>query len=267
MTTFNLLHVPHGISDRNGGVSIGPYATMNTSFYGYDDKKNVYENIKRCLETINCDAKIIVATQQVHSNTILVLDEFFDFSRLEALDLTGSALETYKLYISKETDGLISTREDVVLMTFYADCVPLMYYDPIKRIVASVHSGWRGTSNLIGQEAVRLMIQLGSKVEDINVGIGPCADKCCYEVDQTVLNAFKLNFKEDTSEVFSNKKANGRYMLDLKAANILALRQVGINLSQIEFSEHCTICSPEKYHSHRRTGYPRGSMSAFIQLK
>lgn len=267
MKTFNLFHVPHGISDRNGGVSIGPYATMNTSFYGYDDKTYVYENIKRCLDAINCDAKIIVATQQIHSNSILVLDELFDFSRLEAVDLSGSALETYKLYVSKETDGLISTREDVVLMTFYADCVPLMFYDPIMRIVASVHSGWRGTSNLICQEAVRLMAKLGSKLEDINVGIGPCADKCCYEVDQMVLDAFKKQFKEYTSECFGEKKENGHYMLDLKTANTFALSQVGITLSQIELSEHCTICMPEKYHSHRRTGYPRGSMSAFIQLK
>ena len=267
MTTFKMFNIPHGISNRKGGVSQGPYATMNTSFYGYDDKKHVFENIKRCLDSIECDAKIIVATQQVHSNRILVLDASFDFEQLQTINTQDSELDAYKLYVAKETDGLISTRDDVVLMTFYADCVPLMFYDPEKRIVASVHSGWRGTSNLIAQEAVALMNQLGAKSENLYAGIGPSAGKCCYEVDQTVFNAFEVNFKESAFDCFGDQKPNGRYMLDLKLANKLALNKVGIPLSHIELNEYCTICSPDLYHSHRRTGYPRGSMSAFIQLK
>ncbi len=267
MNQFANISTAHGITTRHGGVSDGPFESMNTGFYGDDDKHKVYENIKRALDSIDSDAKIIIATRQVHSNHIHIIDDSFDFKLLVEYDVSGSALDGYRLLSAPETDGLISTRKDVVLMTFYADCVPLVFYDPKQGVVGSVHSGWRGTANLMAHEAIDKLQQLGCSVEDIRIGIGHCAGACCYEVDAPVIEAFRKNFSNEDISTFVEKKANGKYQLDLKTANMISFINKGIKKSQIEVNNDCTICGALNYHSHRRTGYPRGSMSAFIQLK
>jgi len=267
MNYFANIKVPHGITTRLGGVSEGVFGSMNTSFFGIDDKIAVFENIKRSLEAIGADAKTIVATQQVHSNNILVIDDQTSFSALRKMDVSGSALEGYDLYVSPETDGLITNRRDVILMTFYADCVPLMLHDPVTGYVGTVHSGWRGTANLIGLEAISLFKALGSDLKNIQVGIGHSAGVCCYEVDQPVINALRTHFSELEMLTFMVPKDDEKVMLDLKTANAMIFRGSGIDEANIEINQGCTICDAHLYHSHRRTGYPRGSMSAFIQIK
>lgn len=267
MNRFSNISTVHGITTRHGGVSDGPFESMNTGFYGDDDKSKVYENIKRALDSIHSDAKIIIATRQVHSNHILTIDDSYDFSQLIEFDVAGTALDGYKLLSAPETDGLLTTRNDVVLMTFYADCVPLVFYDAKKGVVGSVHSGWRGTSNLIAHEAVEKLMKLGCLLKDIKVGVGQCAGICCYEVDAPVIEAFRQNFTQEEMKQFVIEKDNFKYQLDLKMANVVSLLKIGIQRSQIEVNNDCTICGISDYHSHRRTGYPRGSMSAFIQLK
>jgi hypothetical protein len=266
MNYFSNIKVAHGITTRQGGVSEGVFGSMNTSFFGIDDKMAVFENIKRSLEAIGSTAKTIVATQQVHSNTILVIDEHTNFSEFKKIDVSESALIGYDLYVSPETDGLITNRNDVVLMTFYADCVPLLLHDPVTGCVGSIHSGWRGTANLIGQEAVSIFQRLGSVLMNIQVGIGHCAGVCCYEVDRPVIESFQTHFSEQEMSAFLVPKENEKAMLDLKIANATLFKRCGIDASNIEINQDCTICDAALYHSHRRTGYPRGSMSAFIQL-
>lgn len=265
MNYFSNIKVPHGITTRHGGVSEGVFGSMNTSFFGTDDKMAVFENIKRSLDAIGSNAKIIIATQQVHSNTILVIDAHTQFSELIKIEVTGSALEGYELYVSPETDGLITNRSDVVLMTFYADCVPLMLHDQVTGCVGTIHSGWRGTANLIGQEAVSIFQGLGSDLKNIQVGIGHSAGVCCYEVDKPVIEAFRDHFSEKEMTAFMFPKENDKVMLDLKIANTMIFKRSGIEDANIEINQACTICDAHSYHSHRRTGYPRGSMSAFIQ--
>ena len=267
MNQFANILTAHGITTRQGGVSDGPFESMNTGFYGDDDTGKVYENIKRALDSIHSDAKIIITTRQVHSNHIRIIDDAFDFNSLVEYDVSGTALDGYRLLSAPETDGLLSTRKDVVLMTFYADCVPLVFYDAKRGVVGSVHSGWRGTANLMAQEAIDKLLWLGCELEDIKVGIGHCAGICCYEVDAPVIEAFQKNFTQDELTKFVVIKENGKYQLDLKMANTISFLKKGIKISQIEVNNDCTICDASKYHSHRRTGYPRGSMSAFIQLK
>jgi polyphenol oxidase len=248
-------------------VSEGPYATMNTSFYGTDRIEDVFENIRRALDAINAVAKIIIATQQVHSKKVLVIDASFDLSVLKSIDVTGTALNGYQLFVAEQTDGIVTNRRDVILMTFYADCVPIVGLDKENGVIMNVHSGWRGTAAGISHVAVDEMLTLGAAIEDIRVGIGQCAGVCCYEVDQPVIDAFNGLFSDDEISVFSVSKENGRYMLDLKEANVRSLMKKGLSRAQIEVINDCTICDEVHYHSHRRTGYPRGSMSAFIQLK
>lgn len=267
MTVFKHIEIPHGITDRHGGVSTGPYESMNTSFFGYDDKAHVYENIKRALQTLNMDAKIIIATAQVHSDRILYIDDNFDFSSLRNIELEASPLEGYTLYVAHETDGLMTNRSDVILMTFYADCVPLVFYDPHKKVAGSIHSGWKGTVQNIGKKAIDMMLNYGCELENISVGIGQCADVCCYEVDEPVIKAFESTFPDEACGLFVFPKKDGKYMLDLKTANKSMLITAGIDEKRIDVEEACTICQSESFFSHRRMGYPRGSMSAFVQIK
>ncbi len=267
MNHFSNIKVAHGITTRLGGVSEGVFGAMNTSFFGVDDKLSVFENIKISLDEIGSDAKIIVATQQVHSNNILVIDDATSFSEFRKMDVSGSALEGYDLFVSLETDGLITCRRDVVLMTFYADCVPLMLHDPVIGCVGSIHSGWRGTANLIGQKALELFIAQGSDPQNIQIGIGHCAGMCCYEVDEPVIEAFRAGFSLQETNTFITSKKSEKYMLDLKTANAILFNKGGVLDAHIEVNPDCTICNVDLYHSHRRTGYPRGTMSAFIQIK
>lgn len=269
MKQFEILTKPgivHGITTRLGGVSTGPYATMNTGIYGNDDWLHITENIKRALDAIGADAPNIVATRQVHSKNIAILG---DFSKLPEMDLKGTALEGRHLYVYEGVDGLMTQRTDVVLMTFYADCVPLVFYDPVQKVVASVHSGWKGTAQGIGAEAIRMMCEVfHSNSKDILAAIGHSAGVCCYEVDDKVIEAFKRQFSLSVLQDFIVPKDYGKYMLDLKAANAALMRMNGIPESNIEVDSGCTICGVEKYHSHRRAaGNDRGSMSAFVQLK
>lgn len=265
MNYFSNIKVPHGITTRIGGVSEGVFGSMNTSFFGTDDKMAVFENIRRSLDAIGSDAKTIIATQQIHSNRILVIDAHTKFSELRKIDVSGSALEDYQLFVSPETDGLITNRNDVVLMTFYADCVPLILHDQVTGCVGTIHSGWRGTANLIGQEAVAIFQGLGSDLKNIKIGIGHSAGVCCYEVDKPVIEAFHAHFSEQEMMTFMIPKENDKVMLDLKIANTMIFKRSGIEAENIEVDQACTICDAHSYHSHRRTGYPRGSMSAFIQ--
>lgn len=267
MRKFKNIKALHGITTRNGGVSVGPFESMNTSFFGIDDLKHVYTNIKIALDEIGIKSKTIIATQQVHSNKVLYIDKAFDFGTLKSIDTSDSDLREYKLFVSPETDGLMTLRDDIVLMTFYADCVPLVYEDDKTGLIATVHSGWRGTAHLMAQEVVKYLIGTGTTIEQLKIGIGHSAGICCYEVDDPVVDAFRANFSNDQLKSFIIPKENGRYMIDLKQANAIALMKQGIAPSQIEINSECTICNVADFHSHRRTGYPRGSMSTFIAKK
>jgi len=267
MRKFTNITAPHGITTRKGGVSLGAFESMNTSFFGVDNPSHVFTNIKRALNELGITSKTIVATQQVHSNKVLLIDSAFDFDTLKKIDTSDSDLSEYGLYVASETDGLMTSREDLVLMTFYADCVPLVYHDEESGYIATVHSGWKGTAHLMAQEVIKKFNHLGIPVTHLNIGIGHCAAVCCYEVDEPVIQAFRENFSNDQMTAFLIPKENGKYMMDLKQANVIALMKQGITLSQIEVNDDCTICNAEEFYSHRRTGYPRGSMSTFIAKK
>lgn len=268
MKTLSSITIPNGITDRTGGVSQGVYASMNTSFFGDDERECVFENIKRSLDAIGCDAKTIVATQQIHSNHIVTIDLGTDFQDFHKIETAQTALNDYALYVVPECDGLITHRADVVLMTFYADCVPLLFFDSKKNIAASVHSGWKGTSNKMCKTAIDTLVFQGCDVKDIRVGIGQSAGVCCYEVDTPVIDLFSKTFTQsEISQFVFDKEEEGKYAIDLKKANQMLCLASGILEENIEIIDECTLCNSELYFSHRRTGYPRGSMSAFIQIK
>lgn len=252
---FRDMPVIHGFSTRLGGVSEGEWSSMNISFTRGDEEEKVKENHERLAAAIGYDTSDLVLTQQVHKTDIL---------RVGKKD-TGDVY-AYPNRRIKEIDGLVTNEPGVMLMTFFADCVPLIFYDPVKRAVGNAHSGWRGTVQSMGEKMIlRMQEEFGSRPEDILVVIGPSICRKCYEVSQEVIDEFSnafpwmYNFYED--------KGNGHAWLDLWEANKQILLHAGCLEEHIQISGLCTNCHPDILFSHRFTGGKRGNLCAVIGLK
>ena len=166
-----------------------------------------------------------------------------------------------------DVDGLITDRRDLMLVTYFADCVPLYFLDPDRKVIALSHSGWKGTAARMGEVTVKGMkSEFGCEPRDILAAIGPSICKDCYEVDQVVYNGFAGTFSaEELQRIFTPGRP-GRYQLDLWLANRLILEQAGVRPDHIETAELCTACHSDVLFSHRATGGKRGLMCAFLAL-
>lgn len=245
--------VRHLFSTRHGGVSTGECATMNLSFNRSDDFYTVMENYRILCGAEGIDTSHLVLSHQTHTNNVITVTE--------KDRLTGVTKPSFC-----DVDGMITNASGVALVTQYADCTPLLFCDPKKRVIGNSHAGWRGTAKLIGKVTVDKMVsEFGCNKEDIIAAIGPCICDCCYEVDDPVYNAFcEINFL-NLNSIFT-KKENGRYMLNLVEANRQILIHAGLRPENIDVSDICTCCNAEDLHSHRATGGKRGNLAAIIEL-
>lgn len=168
----------------------------------------------------------------------------------------------------QEIDGMITDVPGICLVTFYADCVPLYFVDPVKKAIGLSHSGWRGTVGKIGKVTIELMQKTyGSDPEDIIAAIGPSICRDCYEVSGDVIQQFRESFDEAYWPELFYKKENGKYQLDLWRANERIFTEAGIREDHIAVTNVCTHCNPDILFSHRTTGDKRGNVSAFLALK
>lgn len=255
--TFPILEqfgVKHGFSTRLGGVSEGMFSSMNLSFQRGDDRDKVEENYKRICNVLNMNHKNVVLSNQVHDTKIkLVTKEDAGKGMIKESDIIG-------------IDGLITKEKDIPLVTFYADCVPLFFYDPVKEVIAAAHSGWRGTKEKIGKKVVETMEEeFGCKKEDVVAVIGPSICQDCYEVSEDVVLEFQEVFMEETS-LFAKAKENGKYNLDLWKVNSMILKEAGILDEHMSLPNLCTCCNPELLFSHRASKGKRGNLAGFISL-
>ena len=255
--TFPILEqfgVKHGFSTRLGGVSEGMFSSMNLSFQRGDDREKVEENYKRICNVLNMNHKNVVLSNQVHDTKIkLVTKEDAGKGMIKESDIIG-------------IDGLITKEKDIPLVTFYADCVPLFFYDPVKEVIAAAHSGWRGTKEKIGKKVVETMEEeFGCKKEDVVAVIGPSICQDCYEVSEDVVLEFQEVFKEETS-LFVKAKENRKYNLDLWKVNSMILKEAGILDEHMSLPNLCTCCNPELLFSHRASKGKRGNLAGFISL-
>lgn len=167
-----------------------------------------------------------------------------------------------------DVDGLITDVPGLVLATFYADCVPLYFADPIRKAVGLSHSGWRGTVHKIGKITVQAMAdQYGSRPEDIVAIIGPSICQDCYEVSEDVILEFQKYYREDCQSELYYRKENGKYQLNLWRANEIVMEEAGILPENIHTTQLCTCCNPELLYSHRASKGKRGNLAAFLGLK
>ena len=242
--------VHHGFSTKLGGVSKGCWATMNISTTRGDDPEDVEENQRRIARAIGVKPEDMTFTNQTHTTNVAVV----------------RAEDKGRRFM--ETDGMITNVPGICLVTFYADCVPLYFVDPVKKAIGLSHSGWRGTVGKIGKVTVELMQKTyGSDPKDILAAIGPSICQDCYEVSEDVIVKFQKSFEEKYWPELFYQKENGKYQLNLWKANELVFEEAGILKKHIAVTNVCTHCNPDILFSHFTTGNKRGNLSAFLALK
>ena len=253
---FEKAGVKHGFSTKLGGVSKGDCATMNLSFIRGDDPEAVQENHRLFADAVGYPVEHLVLSNQVHDTVV---------RRVDASDAGKGIFRESDLI---GVDGLITDDPEVVLMTFFADCVPLFFYDPVAKAVGASHSGWRGTVSRMGAKTVERMRQeFGTKPENLLAVIGPSICASCYEVSEDVAVAFQKEFPREQWQEILEAKPEQKYQLNLWRANEIILEEAGIPKEQIEVSGLCTCCHSELLFSHRATGGRRGNLAGVITLQ
>ena len=156
---------------------------------------------------------------------------------------------------------------DVVLATFYADCVPLFFVDPVKKAIGLSHSGWRGTVGKIGKVTVEKMTEeFGSDPADLYAAVGPSICQDCYEVSEDVALQFKEKFAKEYHSRLLLEKGGGKYQLNLWEANVCVFQEAGIKKERILMPGICTCCNPDFLFSHRASQGKRGNLAAFLGI-
>lgn len=261
--TVPLLHVPllestgivkEGFSTRAGGVSEGIFSTMNLSFTRGDKREAVEENYRRIAQALDVDYGRFVFSDQTHTTNVLQVTE----------KDAGNGIIREREY--PDIDGLITNVPGLVLTTFYADCVPLYFVDPVHRAIGLSHSGWRGTVNRMGQVTIeRMQEAYGTDPADLICAIGPSICQDCYEVSEDVIEQFAAAFPGHEAELFYRKE-NGKYQLNLWRANEIVLTEAGVKPEHLAVTDICTCCNPKNLFSHRASHGKRGNLAAFLCL-
>ena len=248
--------IVHGFSTRLGGVSEGIYASMNLSFTRGDKDAAVHENYRRFAAALGFSERDIVTSDQTHTANVRIITE----------EDRGNGITKPRPYT--DVDGMITNVRGLVLATFYADCVPLYFVDPVHHAIGLSHSGWRGTVAKIGAVTIRKMQETyGTDPADVYAAIGPSICQECYEVSEDVILEFKKSFAPEHWEKLFYKKENGKYQLNLWEANKIIFTEAGITENHISMPGICTCCNPEFLFSHRASHGKRGNLGAFLGLK
>lgn len=251
LTSDILQGTAHCFSTRFGGVSEGALAALNLGVHRGDRPANVLENYRILGRAVGFAPKQTVFTRQIHSDIVECV------GRAQC----GRGLITP---VEAGCDGLVTDETGVALTVFSADCTPVLLYDPVRRAIGAVHAGWRGTAAGIAAKAVQKMQQqFGCRPADIRAAIGPCISQCCFETDADVPTAM-LDALGDAARA-AVRPVGQKYYVNLKECNAIWLRRAGVE--QIDISDACTACRPERFWSHRRVGNRRGSLAAVIMLQ
>lgn len=234
---LSFMGVTHGFTTRQGGVSSGPFESLNLHEKLGDDPECVRKNQVFLAKRASFPLSSLCQVVQVHGNRAVWLSQ--------------------PEKNQQEADAMV-TNVPLTLSVKYADCVPILLADG-QGTVAAIHAGWRGTVKNVVREAIVLLQERGVSVQDIRVAIGPSIGPCCFEVDADVA----AQFTEISTDCVL-QHSSSRYRVDLWKANRILLEREGVLSPNIDVNPPCTACHPALFFSHRRDGVPSGRHLAFI---
>jgi YfiH family protein len=246
LVTSRLLPVPHGFPLREGGVSEGPFDSLNLGFSVGDDKDRVEENLRRLCLVAGIDPSALSTVSQVHGDRVL-----------EAT-LAGDRRAGPPPPLG-EADALWTPTPGVAVGVRTADCVPILLSDPGGARVAAVHSGWKGTDARIAARAVEALVERGARADQLLAAVGPAIGPCCYAVSDELAGRFSERFGP---EVVAQKGA--KQHLDLPRAVQKTLFDSGLRADHVDVLRRCTHCEPAQFFSHRRDKGRTGRHLSFI---
>lgn len=237
----------HAVFTRWGGVSPAPWTGLNLGGTVGDDPDNVHENRRRALAALGCDPQSIYDVWQVHGIDVAIAE---------------APRPSEAPYF--QADIILTDKPGVTLMMRFADCVPVLLHDPVRKVVGIAHAGWMGTVRGNVRAAVEAMkFRFGSRPKDIRAGIGPSIGPDHYQVGPDVVAQVRQTFGSDEEDVLAEH--NGSMFFDLWLANQKTLELAGVR--QIEVAGLCTACHTEDWYSHRAEKGRTGRFGAIISLK
>jgi len=242
--------ISHGFTTRHKGISRAPYNSLNLGINTDDSLQNVQGNRNLLARAFKTKTEKLVTVNQVHGADILVIDEpNKDFSHFQKIDC----------------DGIITNQPNVMIAVCVADCAPILLFDPVKSVIASIHAGWKGTAAGIATKGVKSMSKIfGSNPDEIIAVIGPTIGPCCYEVDEIVKTSFVKNGLD--WEACAKNINNEKWSLDISKANKDQLLSVGLKGKNIEVADQCVSCLHDRFFSYRRNSGNTGRQAGFIML-
>ena len=247
----DIIKTPHAFTTRYGGVSTGDFASLNLGSDRGDDPEAVRENYRRCCALFGVGIDGCAVTKQVHGNEVRIV--------------TAADKHRCMSYVPYVADGIVTGERGMPIFCMTADCVPVLLCDAANGVIGAIHCGWRSSVGDILKNAVERMESIGAKRETVCAAVGPAISQCCFETDDDVPDAVTRWLGGDTAGLFL-RRADGKTMVDLKAANARRLMQLGLRAENIDVSDECTMCRHEKYWSHRYTHGRRGSQASFIMI-
>lgn len=256
----------HAFSTRLGGKTKAPMESFNVGRLTDSStcREDLMNNRQKLCAVMNVDAQSLVVPDMTHSKVVLFVEKF------------KSA--------RPKADGIATATSGLPILLTFADCVPIVIYDPVKHILAVVHAGWRGTASKIAQEGVKLLEERGSKAKDLVAAIGPAIGSCCYPTGleaagQLVFSLLNGSGKHDKKELDHPSilsaigsgqleelfvLRNEQFHPELKAINAVQLLLAGVG--QIDVTNLCTACRPELFYSHRQSQGQAGRQAAIACL-
>lgn len=241
----------HAFCTRVGGASQDDYKSLNISFREGDEEFRVLANWDKLATAFEIPMENFLVLNQVHGDGIFIIKPHGEyFNSREQLNY----------------DAIVTNRTNLAICIKTADCVPVFIVDPVKKVIAAVHAGWKGSALAITAKVVRLLkSQYGSEAQDLLAAIGPSIGPCCYEVDATAADAFRSHSHCETFLIPGKRK--NRWMLNLVEVNHAQLRDAGLPAEHIDVSGWCTMCNQDAFFSHRGSGGITGRQINFLMIK
>jgi YfiH family protein len=255
LVTYHFAHLAdeglglvHAVFTRLGGASQGPFSSLNLGHTVGDDEESVGENHRRILAHVGLEVGQVVTPHQVHSNRVALVN---------GRD-AGQVLE--------RTDGLITATPGLGLLLRFADCQPILLYDPEHHALGLIHAGWRSVAQGITRRAAEAMAEaFGTRPQALLAGLGPAIGPCCYTVGHKVAAA--MGYALPNWQEVMEPDGEDQWRLDLSAANLQQLVAAGVKKKQIEAANICTSCHKDEFFSHRGDGGRTGRFAAIAFLQ